>query len=432
MNIDRFSNFDSDVRTLVLAFEEQNVQGARFFDVDELAIVADYYLEVNDVEGLAAAVAYGERLFPTSNEIKLRRAHLLGIQGDYHKALELLKKLEAAEPDNTDVSYALGALYSMTDHSHTAISYYLKAATDGFELDMIYGNIGDEYHKLGLPDESIRYYKMSIEKNPEEDRSLYNLACTWDEQGQNDISVEYFTQHVTDHPYSKAGWYCLGCVYTWLSLYEKSADAFEYALAIDKSLYNAYLGLADCYRYMGDYARAVLALRDSLDYSDDRPYIIYRMGSIYLEAGNYHTASTYFHDALKEDPSFSLAWNDLGRCCEHLGCIDEAAGYFRRAIDLDPDSDEHWLCLADLYLSTERYAEACALLESARIEAASLFEFDLRLLYCYYKLGRRNRFFGLIRQDAPQYGSMFKTLLSQFPELQNDIEIVNYINTLSI
>lgn len=78
MNIDRFSNFDSDVRTLVLAFEEQNVQGARFFDVDELAIVADYYLEVNDVEGLAAAVAYGERLFPTSNEIKLRRAHLLG------------------------------------------------------------------------------------------------------------------------------------------------------------------------------------------------------------------------------------------------------------------------------------------------------------------------------------------------------------------
>lgn len=432
MAADRFKNFDPDVRELVLAFERQRDGHRTFFDVEQIEIIADYYLETNDINGLQAAVNYGEQLFPANNAVRLRRAHLLCVQGAYPQALALLKDLEHAEPANTDVCYALGALYSMTDHAREAIDYYLKAAADGYELGMIYGNIGDEYYKLGMTDESVRYYRMSIEKNPDEERSLYNLACTWDEQGQNELSEQFFTQHVGEHPYSKGGWYCLGCVYSWLSLYEKAADAYEYAIAIDKSLFNAYLGLSDCYSRLGDTGRAVAAMNDSLDYADDRAYVYYTMGHLYLAAGNYHTASTYLHDALKEDPAYSIAWNDLGRCCEQLGYDDEAAGYYRRAIDLEPEADEHWVCLADLYIKLERFAEAASLLESARVEAVDMFLFDARLLYCYYKLGRRNKLFNLLQKDAPQFGAMYPTLLSQYPELQQDPEVVNLIKNLEL
>jgi hypothetical protein len=94
MNLDRFKNFEQDVRELVLAFEKQKEGHAAYFDVDQLEIIADYYLEVYDVEGLESAVKLGEQLFPSSSEIRLRRAHLLSIQGQYPKAMEILQDLE--------------------------------------------------------------------------------------------------------------------------------------------------------------------------------------------------------------------------------------------------------------------------------------------------------------------------------------------------
>lgn len=428
MNLDRFKDYDKDVRELVLAFERQGGQ-VRYFDVDQLEVIADYYLEVNDVEGLTSVVEFGEQLFPNNNAIQLRRAHLLSIRGHYEQALAILQELARKEPDNTDVCYAMGAIYSMLCRSEEAIDYYLRAAADGYQLDMIYGNVADEYFKLGRADESVKYYRKSIAVNPEEERSLRNLACTLDEQGRDEEAEAFYSQLVLDHPYSKFAWICLGSIYSWLSLYEKSADAYEYAIAIDKTLFEAYLGLADSYHRMGDMPSAVQALRDSLPFSDDRPYVFYNIGHIYLKLGNYHTASTYFHDAIKEDPAFAIAWNDLGRCSQSLGYLDEAAGYFRRAIDLDPDSDEHWVCLADLFLSAERYEEAAALLESARTEAVDRFMFDSRLLYCYYRTGLRNRFFALLGQDAGEFASRYPTLLAQYPDLANDPEIIQSITS---
>lgn len=431
MNIDRFKNYEPDLRDLVLAFEKQQDSYSRFFDVDQIEIIADYYLESCDVEGLKAVVEYGEQLYPDNSAIRLRRTHLLSIQGDYTQALKLLKDLESCEPENTDVCYALANIYSMTDHSQEAVEYYLKAAADGYELDMIYGNIADEYYKLGMTADAVRYYRLSISVNPDEERSLYNLAYIWEEQGRAEKAVDFFNKHILDHPYSKGAWYALGCTYTWLSLYEKGADAFEYAVAIDKNHFNAYLGLSNCYRYMGDIPRAVGVLHDSLQCASDRPFVFHSMGRLYMEAGNPHAASAYFHDALKEDPSYAPAWNDLGRCCEYLGCDDEAAGYYRRAVILQPDVDEHWLCLTDLYIRLDRFSEAAALLESARAEVSDQFAFDSRLIYCYYKLGRRNRLFSLLNQNAVRYASFYRTLFALYPELSSDMEIVNQINILT-
>ncbi len=429
MNLDRFKNFEQDVRELVLAFEKQRDGHASYFDVDQLEIIADYYLEVYDVEGLESAVTLGEQLFPNSNSIRLRRAHLLGIRGQYSEALDILKSLERSEPDNTDVCYAMATFYSLTGQPPKAIDYYLKTAADGYQLDLVYGNIADEYCQLGNIDQAVNYYRKSIAVNPDEGRSLYNLACLWDSQGQDTQTQSFLTQLLSDHPFSKNGWYCLGIVYGWLSLFEKSADAYEYAIAIDKTFVQAYLGLSESYRRLGDITRSVQALRDALDYTSDRPHILYLIGHTYLDEGNYHTASTYYHDALKEDPTYSDAWNELGRCSECLGYLDEAAGYYRRAIDLNPDSDSHWLCLADLYINNERFAEACALLESSRADATDRFAFDSRLLYCYYKSGLRNRLFSLLQEDFREFGSLYPTLLAYYPEFSHDIEIVNFINT---
>ena len=427
MNLDRFKNFDPDVRELVLAFEQRQSDRS-FFDVSQLEIIADYYLEVSDIEGLEAVVNYGEQLFPTSTEIRLRKAHLLSATHQYPQALQLLKSLERDNGHDTDISYALGALYSTMEQPEKSIEYYRRASADGYELGMVYGNIADEYYKLGNTDEAVRYYRMSIEADPDEERSLYNLASTWDEAGRGKESENFFSRHVAEHPYSKGAWYTLGCVYYWSAQFLQAADAFEYAIAIDKSYFNAYLGLSDSYASLQQYGRAVQALRESLDYADDRPYVIFSMARVYMNARNYHTAMTYLQETLKEDPTYALAWNSLGHCCTCLDLREEAAGYFRRAIDLDPAIDEYWLNLADLLINDERYGEACSLLENGRTDAVVPYDFESRLIYCCFKTGRRNRMLSLLRAMAAATPEQFPNLLRCYPELGTDIDIMNIIN----
>ncbi len=78
MNTDRFKNYQDDVKQLVLGFEAMERRGdSRYYDVEELETIIDFYLETSDGEGLEKSVLYGEKLFPSSNEIRLRRVHLL-------------------------------------------------------------------------------------------------------------------------------------------------------------------------------------------------------------------------------------------------------------------------------------------------------------------------------------------------------------------
>ena len=129
MNKDRFKGYDPDVRQLVLRFEQQRDGHNVFFDVDQLEIIIDYYLEVYDIEGLQSAVQYAESLFPLSDSIRMRRANLYSVQGRYKEAFAILTELEHNNPDDTDVCYSLGTLHSVMGNPSKAIEYYLKHET---------------------------------------------------------------------------------------------------------------------------------------------------------------------------------------------------------------------------------------------------------------------------------------------------------------
>ena len=93
INKDRFKNYDEEVKHLVLEFEKMEKSGERrYFDLDEMERIIDFYMDgFQDygtdnssvgtqsitMEMMEKSVLHGEWLFPASNEIRLRRAHLL-------------------------------------------------------------------------------------------------------------------------------------------------------------------------------------------------------------------------------------------------------------------------------------------------------------------------------------------------------------------
>lgn len=354
MNINRFKDCDSRTRGLVLAFERCIARGdTEYFDLDQINTVIDFYLNTHDLDMLTEAVEYGSRLFPGDDEIELRRAHMLCAKERFQEAEALLKQLQSRDSGNTDVLYALGALYSSADQSRKAIEYYLLASKDGYELDMVYGNIADEYNKLGQQLNAMLYYKKALEINPKETRSILNLAHTFGSLGDPEGAADYFKKFVEQQPYSAEGWLALGEALADCGLYEHAEDALQYSIAIDKSFYDAYDELAHCYRIDGRYGDAVNTLHEAMPLADNKSDVLCNIAACFLDQKNYVTASIYYKKALDEDPYDTEGRRLLAECYVRLGDYSTAQANLQRAIDLKPCEPEYRFSLGLLLIRME-------------------------------------------------------------------------------
>ena len=332
MNNDRFNDFDDEDRQLVLDFENTVLRGGmQFFDVDELEVIIDYYFEVNDLEPLQRAVEYAEQLYPDSTTVRLRRAHLLIAQEQFEAALKIIKQLRRQEPNNTDVAYSLGVAYGAVGESRKAIELFLEAANDGWLLGRVYGNIAEEYFNLREYDESIRYYQLALDTDSFDPATLYNYLDTSIQANRVEDAIAYLKSFVGEHPYSGAAWHCIGSGYRQLGLYEQAADAYEYAIAIDKTDYISYLELSSVQEAMGQTGDAVSTLLRARDYTDSRADLYRDIAYIYARVDNAEMAILYFRKAVEENPddaellaSLALAYSVAGDMGTALPIIKKA------------------------------------------------------------------------------------------------------------
>ena len=361
MKKDRFHNFDDEVRELVLDFENTVLRGeSQFFDVDELEIIIDYYFEVNDTKPLERAVQYAEQLYPHSTSVRLRRAHLLISREQYRKALAVLNRMREEEPDNTDVAYSLGVANGAVGESKKAIAYFKEAATDGWMLGRIYANMAEEYYKLRDYDSTLEYYRKAMESDSCDDFTIYNYYDVCFETGRVEEAVDYLKKYVNEHPYNKEAWYCLGCAYRDLTLYEKAVDAYEFAIAIDKSYVDAYVALSQTQDFMCHTSEAVTTMLRVLDYSDDRSRVYRTIGSLYAREANFDTAVAYFRKAIEENPIDAEAYASMAVCYIETGDATTAISNVEKALhvmemhpsDFFPDGNPDVLCSAGMVYDT--------------------------------------------------------------------------------
>lgn len=368
MKKDRFHNYDDEVRDLVLDFENTVLKGkTQFFDVDELEIIIDYYFEVNDQQPLERAVAYAEELYPNSTPIRLRRAHLMISHEQYAQALQVLNRMRQAEPDNTDVAYSLGVANGAVGESEKAIEYFKEAARDGWMLGRVYSNMAEEYYKLKDFDAALNFYRKAMESDSFDDVTIYNYYDVSYETGRIEQAIDFLGSFVKTNPYNKEAWYCLGCANRDMQLYEKAVDAFEFAIAIDKSYAEAYVALSQTQDYMGNTSEAVTTMLRVLDFSTDRAKVYRTIGNLYARESNFDTAMAYFKKATDENPHDAEAYASLALCYMETGDKATAVSKVKRALMLAasepspdmPEGNPEVLCAAGMVFdSVDDFYEA--------------------------------------------------------------------------
>lgn len=467
----RFENYDDEVESLVLAFEDGIARGdSMYFDEEQLEMIIDYYLDQIDIHFARLAVKTALDLFPNYFEIRIRHCRLLMLEGNPKRALMALRELETSYPDDTDVAFLLASLYAHYGSHQRAIQYYLKSIDDGTDPSLIYIKVAKEYLSMGRYKDAIYYCKKSLLISPNHAELLSCLVDASEKEHDLKSTCSFLEGLVNLHPYVRDVWFYLGNCYYLRQDYKEALNAYQMSQAIDPKYEYNYINIAKCYQQQHDIPQAITELRRYLPHTKHPEEIYLLIANIYhTEAHNPTTAAIYYQKVLHADSHIADAWYGLALCDIAQGDYNCAHDHIIKALRIIPQHKPYIETLTNIEVLLGN-------LEQALITSEGLFAHDpilcrsvrqrgmilMRLnqweecyaflheymptvddsylllpyvLICCFKTSRRNQLISLLTSLLTKFNEASRSAIltecfTLCPEMRNDYEIMSLIHSI--
>ncbi len=327
-----------------------------FIDEESFERLIDYFDDKEDLSAALEAVDYGIQQYPYSAILQIKKADLLIATRQYSHALRLLEKAELL--DRTDIN-----VYILKTDAYLALDQQKKAALileqaiqtfEGDEKIELLFELADVYDDYEEFDKVFNCLRLILEQDATNEEALYKICFWTDYTGRNEEGIVIHKKIIEDHPFSQLAWFNLGAAYQGLKLYEKSIDAYQYAIAIDEKFDYAYRNLGDAYLRLRRYKDAIEVLQKVLELTRPEEVIYEAIGHSYYKLKNY--AQARFH--------------------------------YRKASHLNPDDSHLYYKIACTYMNENYWESAVKNLESAMRIHRSQPEYNFAIAQCYVELNR--------------------------------------------
>jgi len=309
---------------------------------------------------------------PSDAQTYMRLAEIDRRNGKFDQALESLKKANAVVPDSLEVQYniavideaqgkyddaiqILNQLLQKTEHADGQYSVPEKNNLAVFleRLGTVYREANkhqlavDTFQKMVAlgDDNAVRGYQQIIETY--RDNKQWQQATDAAEEAAKKFPDDRDLQMVSASQQADMGNpdVAIGRVKAMLK-----------GNAEDRSVY---IALAQMYSRVKDWKNAEENVNKAIELSskqEDKDYAIFVQGSIYERQKKYDLAEESFHKVLADDPKNAMALNYLGYMLADRGTrLEEALGYIRRAIALDPQNGAYLDSLGWAYFKMGNY-----------------------------------------------------------------------------
>jgi tetratricopeptide (TPR) repeat protein len=137
--------------------------------------------------------------------------------------------------------------------------------------------------------------------------------------------------------------------------------------------------------------QAFLEFQHAHDLNPNNKEVLNALGIIYLLHFDETTKSIdYFQKAVRVDPSYSEALNNLGYAHEKLGRFADAIPYYKRAVTnlMYATPENAYVNMGNAYYRLGKYEEAATAYKEALKRAPALIPAHMKLALCYNAMGR--------------------------------------------
>ncbi|MBL7699816.1 MAG: tetratricopeptide repeat protein [Chitinophagaceae bacterium] len=464
MRDNSFGEDKDEIRELVKQF--QNLRSGRansFLEEDSFEKIVDYYDDLEDIPQALEAVEMGIGQYPYSATLNIKKADLLIATRRYHDALEVLNHAELLDSNDINLYILKTDVYLALDQQEKAVALLENALSlfDGQErIEMLFelADVYDDYEEF---DKIFDCLKLILEQDPTNEEALYKICFWTDFTGRNEESIRLHQQIIEDYPYSELAWFNLGAAFQGLKLYEKSIDAYKYAVAIDEKFDYAFRNMGDAYIRLRKYKDAIEALERVLELSRPEDVIYEAIGHCYDRLKNYAQARFYYRKAshLNQEDSklyFKIActymnegqWNTatkqlqtalqihrlqpeynlaMGECKMQMGEFKEAIQFFSTVVAQRPKNISSWEALIRCLYIGEYYEEAVEQVDAAIRHTDNKPIFTFYLSAIYFAMGRSKEGLLQLENGMNKAPKLLKKLVDLNPSILQHHQVVDLV-----
>jgi lipopolysaccharide biosynthesis regulator YciM len=265
--------------------------------------------------------------------------------GQRELAISELTKVAREDPDALDVLQILGNLLREAGQVERAIKVHqgLLARADLTRAERAYAlaSLGTDFRNAGFLDRATRTFEEVLEVDPKSIHALVGMQKLHEDQRQWQEAYAVQTRLsrlrktddslVLGHLQAEMGREALQA-----GRMEAAEKAFRTALSLDRRVFPAHLGLADCHADH-DPRHAAAVLEDAIQNAPERAYLAFdRLARAYAECGEPSRFVGLCERTIRQDPRDWRARLALARHLGREGRHEEAFGLLVRAVEANP------------------------------------------------------------------------------------------------
>ena len=153
--------------------------------------------------------------------------------GDLKRAMGLISRATAAEPDNGTFHFSLGILLKKLGYSRAAMERLCDARQRDPNNAETHFHLGDTHMDLGEAQEALQHFRAAIQLRPDFKEAWINLGLCLKACKQLEEALSCFQQVVDDHPQNVEGHINLGLTYLLMGNYPLGWQAYEWRLRLE-------------------------------------------------------------------------------------------------------------------------------------------------------------------------------------------------------
>ena len=211
--------------------------------------------------------------------------------GNYERAIELIKKATKCSSDNFQFHNNLGSVYASNAKIELAVKCFETALKINPKFNLAYENLGNALMDLGRFHEAIEQYRKIITLLPKQEDGHVYLAAAFNANGQPDQAVSCLRKAMAlDNKFPKVQ-NNLGILLLESGHVEEAIDCFHQAIKIYPEYAAAYINLAAALWELQSLAEAEQHVCRAMELEPDLQEAYTVLGLIYLAQGRVVEAS---------------------------------------------------------------------------------------------------------------------------------------------
>jgi tetratricopeptide (TPR) repeat protein len=315
-----------------------------------------------------AAVSKGE------GSMAKRSAKVYLQSRQYDKALQQLLIATEGRPDDLEVHYEIGNIYSrkelydeMNKHFN-AVENAPKNKKWMNRIDTARETLWRQHYNLGVRaldtqkmDFAIEQFMTAIKVNPKDADAYEGMAIAYLQSDRAEQGIKAYRNAIERNPKKAQSYYNLSVALTNQGTLESQKDALgllETGHELAPKDLQILQQMALLYNRQGNNEAAGKAAEKALAVDPKNPTVLNIAAQIFLTAEDFEKSAAILEKVLEVNPDDQNASFNLAIAYNKMGKPDKAVALYKKSVDANPTDGDAWFQLGDVYTKLERFDES--------------------------------------------------------------------------